>query len=144
MRLNVLQSCLSQGRCVPLGCYQQVLQGTKSLLEHSALLGQRHHFSWLGTHSEIVSLFIKRLAKSTGRVEIPKATHRVVSLFDTPMVLFHSVIRKLYEGKSIGPVHDFATQDLTYCPRVGVVSIGGHSLWSATGHFLCLLEELPG
>ena len=59
--------------------------------------------------------------------------------FHAAMVLLQAVVEV-----AIGPMLHFVSQHLANSPRVGVVSIRGHALWGAAGHFRGLLEELLG
>jgi len=54
------------------------------------------------------------------------------------------LLRKLYEGKAVGPVLHFASQYPAYRTRVSVVSVGGYAGWFVTNYFRGSVEELLG
>src|SRR4051812_5306441 len=102
---NAPQPSVRAGFRLLLGCQQQVLQGTKSHPEHTALFRQWYRLFWSGAVSKIVSLFIERRAEARCRIVVAEPPHRIVSLLDASMILFHSIIKI-----AVSPVHDFAAQ----------------------------------
>ena len=60
------------------------------------------------------------------------------------MILFHSIVRKLYEGKAVSSVHDLAPQYPADGPRIGYVTVGSHSLGGLAYHIFSLFEEPLG
>ncbi len=107
---------------------------------------QGDRFFRLGPVSEVVSLFVKGPAKATCRPEVPKSSHRVVSLLDAPivsMVLLQPIVQLF-----IRPMNHFAAQYPTNGPRVRVVpvGVGSHPRWLMANYIFIFgsLEEPLG
>jgi hypothetical protein len=135
---NPSQPSFRSGFHLSLGCHQQVLQGTKSLPELTALFRQWYRLFWSGAVSKIVLLFIERRAEARCRIVVAEPSHRIVALLDASMILFHSIIRI-----AVSSVHDFVAQHSAYGTRIGVMAIGGDSFGNTPGYLPGLGEELP-
>jgi len=79
------------------------------------------------------------LAKSRCCIEVPKPAHRIVALFHSSVILLDTVVKV-----TVRPMRHLTAEYSADGSRVGVVAISRHLFWSATGHFLGLLEELLG
>jgi hypothetical protein len=54
------------------------------------------------------------------------------------MILFHTIKRKLYEGKAVRPMLYFTPKYSAYCPWVGIVTVGCYSRRLVSNHFFSL------
>ncbi len=70
-------------------------------------------------------MFVERAAKPRCRLERPEASHWVITLLDTSIILFHPIVEVL-----VCSVLDFPTKHLANGVRVRAVSVNGHPLVS--------------
>lgn len=125
---------LSTFRLSPAGiARRQTSAGTSDAVQ------TRHYFFRLGPVSEVIPLFVICSTKPTGRIYIPKPSHRVISLLDPSMVLLQTVVQV-----AICSVDNLTAQYPAYRTRVRVVAVGGHLGRSMANYIPGLREEPLG
>jgi hypothetical protein len=119
--------------------HHQSLQGVESLEEQFALMCQRHRLVHNGAEAEELAEFIKCATKTRCRFDISEATHRVVALFDAPMILFQSIVQI-----RIAAMENVATKCFANRSWIGAMPIGRDLFWSMADHHESLCEKALG
>jgi len=78
--------------------------------------------------AEVVTLFIERPAETRGCIHSPEATHRIIALFHSPMILLDAMI----EVRATA-MHDLHPERLADGPGIRVMAISCHPLWYLSG-----------
>src|SRR5919112_1515526 len=78
----------------PLGSHHLVHQPLKSSTILPSLMRERWNtLAHCGPQAEVVTLLIKGTAEAGGYFEVPKPSHRMVSLLDSTMILFNAIVQ---------------------------------------------------
>jgi len=124
-------------RALPLPHESQRLQCVQSLAERLTLLGQRNLLLHSTPSPEELTNFIKCTTKASCRREPSKATHGIISLFDTLVILFQTIVEL-----PIRPMDHLSSHRFAYCTRGGTMPVCRHLLRSMANDSKSLLEKL--
>jgi len=112
-----------------LGGHQQRIQRFEPCSEQPTLVGQGHDLLHPLPGSEPLAHFFKGLAKPRSRLHSPESLHGIIALFNSSMILLQPAVQIV-----TATVEDLPPQRLTDGPRIGVMSVGGDSLWGLACH----------
>jgi hypothetical protein len=106
-------------------------------MKRLAFLGQGNLLLHDDPNPKELTNLIKRTAEAGCYCKASESAHRIVSLFDTSVILFYAVVQV-----DIRPMRDLMAQSLAYCTWIRTMPFGCDRLWGMTNHSRSLREEL--